>query len=600
MKRPSVSNADVARSLREMGLFLEMQGVPFKPQAYEKAAYAVSALDRPLSEIHAEGGAEALDALPGVGAGIARRIAGLLESGRMKDLDALRHETPIDVLGLTSIEGIGVKKAAALWRALKVATVTDLKRAARQGRVRTLPHFGARSERRILEAIDFYEEAAGRRPLGQVLEVARRIEAALAKVRGAEQVAVAGSVRRHCETVGDLDVLVAARDASRVADAFIAAPESRTLLARGPTKVVVRLGTEMEADLRIVDPESFGAALLYLTGSKAHNVALRKIALRRGLTLNEYGLYRGTRRLASRTEEEVYRALGLDWVPPEMREDRGEVELAQSHRLPHLIEAHQIRGDLQTHTSWTDGSSTVEAMAKAAEALGREYIAITDHTRDLAMTGGLTAARLRAQIKEIRKVQEKRDGIRILAGAEVNIRPDGTLDIDDATLAELDLVGAAIHSHFDQSRADMTRRILRAVENPRVDILFHPMSRSLGRRRAVDCDFETVLRACVRHGTILEVDAQPERLDLPDALVRTAIEAGARIAIDSDAHTLDELRYLETFGLGVARRAWAGPNDVVNTLPADRLLASLKRPRKTRAGLHRARPSQAPVARAHT
>ncbi len=575
-RRRRRGNDDIARALREMGLYLEMDDVPFKPRAYEKAAYAVSAADRPLAGIYAEGGEKALAALPGIGEGIAGRIAGMLETGRMADLEALRKRTPIDLLALTAVEGIGAKRARALWRGLAVRNVADLKRAAKRGRLRELPRFGERSERKILQAITFYEEAAGRRPLGEVLEIAQRIETALARAPGVVEVTVAGSIRRHKETIGDVDVLVAAKRPGPVSAAFASLPEVQAVMAQGPTKTLVRLENGMDADLRVLAPESFGAALLYFTGSKAHNVALRKIAQKKGLKLNEYGLLRGERRLAGRTEEEVYRALGLPCIPPEMREDTGEVELASRGKLPAVVGASDIRGDLQVHTDWTDGSASIEAMARAARALGREYIVITDHTRDLAMTGGLDEERLRAQIESIREVDRGLGGIRVLAGAEVNIRADGSLDMPDDVLAELDVVGAAIHSRFDQPRSEMTRRILRAVENPHVDVLCHPLGRALGRRHAVNVDFDAVLRACLRTGTILEIDAQPERLDLPDSLVRSAIEAGALIAIDSDAHTASELRFIETFGVGVARRGWAPRAQVVNALPLGEMLASLK------------------------
>lgn len=587
MRRRSPSNAEIARALREMALFLEMDEVPFKPRAYERAAYGVSALERPLAELRAEGGVAALMTVPGVGKGIAERIAGMIDAGAMAELEALRARTPVDVLGLTAVEGVGAKTVHRLWQELEIRDVADLKRAAAQGRIRGLPHFGERSEQKILEAVTFQEEAAGRRPLGQVLELARRIEAALSRVPGVVQAVVAGSIRRRRDTVGDVDVLVAADHPERVSRAFEALPEVQTVLAHGPTKTLVRLANGMDADLRVLTPDSFGAALIYFTGSKDHGVALRKIAQKKRLKLNEYGLFRGDRRVAGRTEEEVYGALGLAWIAPELREDTGEVELAGRGELPALVAAGDIRGDLQSHTDWTDGSASIEAMARAARELGREYLVITDHTRDLAMTGGLTEDELRAQVKQIRAVDRALGGIRVLAGAEVNIRADGSLDVGDATLAELDVVGAAIHSHFDQPRAEMTRRILRAVENPHVDLLFHPFARLLGRRRGVDLDFEAVLKACVRTGTILEIDAQPERLDLPDLQVRRALAAGARIAVDSDAHSVEELRFIEAFGLGVARRGWAGPADVVNTLPLSGLLAALKRPRRARSRVPR-------------
>jgi DNA polymerase (family 10) len=574
--RRRISNDQVERALREIALFLEMDDVPFKPTAYRRAAYGVASLDRPLEELYDEGGPEALRECPGVGEGIAERIAEMIERGRIADLEALRKKTPVDILALTGIEGVGPKRVRALWKALKVRTVEDLERAASEGLIRGVPGFGARSEKRIAEALAFYQEAAGRRPLGEALAVARRIEEALGRTGGDRaRVAVAGSIRRHRETVGDLDIVVAAESGDDVSRVFESLPEVRSVLAHGPTKTLVRLSNGMDADLRVVDPGSFGAALLYFTGSKAHNVALRKIARSRGLKLNEYGLFRGRHRIAGRTEEDVYAALGLSWIPPEMREDTGEVELARKKAVPPVVSAGDIRGDLQVHTNWTDGSDSIESMARAALELGREYIVVTDHTRDLGMARGLDEARLRKQMKEIRRVDRELEGIRVLAGAEVNIRADGTLDADDDVLSELDVVGAAVHSHFEQPRSEITRRLVRAIENPHVDVLFHPMGRALGRRKAVAADFEEVIEACVGAGTILEIDSQPERLDLSDYLVRRAVEAGAQIAIDSDAHTPDELRYIELYGVGVARRGWAPPDRVVNTLGPDEMLASL-------------------------
>lgn len=583
MHTKPISNDDIARALREMAVFLEMDDVPFKPDAYEKASYTVAALDRPLAEIYAEGGARAIDELPGIGKGIAARIAAMLETGELPDLVALRKQTPVDVLALTAIEGIGPKTVRALWETLGVRNLADLKRAAQAGRIRELPRFGAKSEAKILAALAFHEEASGRRPLGQVLEIARQIEAALAKVPGVLHVAVAGSIRRHRDTVGDVDLLVATGDPEAVTDVFASLPQVRSVLARGPTKTLVRLVNGMDADLRVLAPDSFGAALMYFTGSQAHNIALRKIAQKKHLKLNEYGLFRGERRIAGRTEEEVYKALGLPWIPPELREDTGEVELALRGELPELVAADDIRGDLQSHTSWTDGASSPLDMARAARALGREYLVITDHTRDLAIAGGLDEAKLRAQMKEIRALRRKLDRIVVLAGAEVNIRPDGSLDIADDTLAELDVVGAGIHAHFEQTRDEMTRRIVRAIENPHVDLLFHPFCRALGRRRPLDLDFDAVLAACRRTGTILEVDAQPERLDLPDVFVRAAVRAGVRIAVSSDAHSTGELGFIEAFGVGVARRGWARRADVINTLSRDDMLRALKHGRRRAA-----------------
>ena len=571
-----VDNDEVVRALREMALRLELDDLPFKPQAYERAAHAVAAMDRSLADIHAAGGTKALAALPGVGKGIAQRIAGMLETGAMADLEAHRQALPVDMLGLTALEGIGPKKVRALWEALGVCTIDDLKRAAENGRIRELPHFGPRSEQRILDAVAFAQETAGRRPLGDVLPIAERIASALARVPGVVAASVAGSLRRRRETVGDVDVLVASNAPERVASALAELPEVRSVLAEGPTKTVVRLSNGLDADLRVVAPESLGAALVYFTGSKDHNVALRKIAIGRGLKLSEYGLFRDDVRIAGATEEEVYSALGMQWVPPEIREDAGEIELALRGELPTLLCADDIRGDMQMHTTWTDGATTIEGMARAAMALGRDYIVITDHTHGLPMIRGLDEAGLRAQMEAIRAVDRTLDGFRVLAGCEVNIRADGTLDVVDDVLAELDLVGASIHSHFDQPRAEMTARIVRAIENPHVDVLFHPTARQLARRRPVAFDLDVVIEACLRTGTVLEIDAQPLRLDLPDTMVRRAIDAGVQIAIDSDAHSVDELRFVDTFGVAVARRGWVERRHVINARDVDGMLGALK------------------------
>ncbi len=582
-RRPP-SNTEVANALREISLFLEMDGVPFKPRAYEKAALAVEALDRPLAEIDAKQGVEGIDALPAVGKGIAERIVELLHTGRMRDLEQLRVKRPIDVLGLTAVEGLGPKTAKMLYEELGIRDVRALEKACREGRVRALPHCGAKTEQKILRGIAFLAGAGSRRLLGVALPLAREIEGRLRAIARVEQVAVAGSLRRRKETIGDLDFLVAARDPETVARTFASMPDVEHVYARGATKTLVRLANGMDADLRVVPVESFGAALLYFTGSKAHNVALRRIAQLEGLKLNEYGLFREARRLAGRSEEEVYRALGLPFVPPELREDSGEIEAARAGRLPRLIEYGELRGDLQIQTEWTDGAASIEAMARAAKAMGLEYIAITDHTRDLAMAHGCDEAKLLEQAEAIRKLNRRLRGFRVFSGAEVNIREDGSLDVADEALAQLDVVGAAIHTKFRQTRTQMTRRVLRAMENPHVDILFHPTARLIGRREAVALDIDAVIAAAKRTGTVLEIDAMPDRLDLRDEYVRKAVSAGVALAIDSDAHQPGHLAYADEFGVAVARRGWARAADVVNTLSASRCLARLK---DARAGRRR-------------
>lgn len=591
MRSKQPSNAEIADCLREIALYLEMQDVPFKPRAYEKAAYAIEALDEPVGEIHARDGLKGLQKIAGVGKGIATRLEELLRKGHIAELDECRKQVPVNVRELTRIDGLGPKKVKLLWDALRIRDVDDLERAAREQRVRRLAHFGKQTEARILRGIELHRQAGGRRLLGSVLPIARSIEERLRRAPGVLESAVAGSLRRRRDTIGDADFLAAARDPAPVMDFFASMPEVQHVYARGPTKTLVRLSNGMDADLRVVAPESWGAALAYFTGSKDHNIALRRRAMEHGWKLSEYGLFAANGSVvAGRTEEEVYRALGLPWVPPELRENRGEIEAALAGRLPEPIGFGDLRGDLQIQTNWTDGHDSIEQVARAAKRLGREYIAITDHTRDLAMARGCDEAKLARQAVAIRDA-ERKVGIRILTGAEVNIRRDGSLDVDDEALARLDFVGAAIHGWFELPRREMTRRIIRAIENPHVDAVFHPLTRKIGQRRAIDVDYDAVLAAARRTGTALEVNAQPDRLDLDEHHVRKALAAGVKLVIDSDAHTIPELSFPEEYGIAQARRGWARRQDVLNTLPVRELLASLKGgPRANAAALEDAQP----------
>jgi len=584
MKRRSLSNPEIAERLREMALFLEMEGVPFKPRAYEKAAQAVESHATPLAPLFAPGGVAALQEVPAVGKGIAERIGELLQDGEIRDLERMRRSTPIDVRGLTSIEGLGPKHAKALYDALGIRSLADLEAASRDGRIQNVPHFGAKSQQKILRGLELRKQASGRHPIGEVWSLARDIEARLGKLAGPRRVAIAGSLRRRKETIGDLDFLVVSPDPGPVMRLFVEMPEVVAVHARGETKSMVRLANGMDADLRVVPRESFGAALLYFTGSKDHNVALRRIAQEAGLKLNEYGVFQGEKAIAGQTEEEVYQALGLPWIPPELREAQGEIEAAGAGRLPKLIEYGSLRGDLQIQTDWTDGAASIEEMAAAAKDLGLEYIAITDHTRDLAMSHGSDEKQLLEQAEEIQRVNRKLKGMRVLSGAEVNIRKDGTLDISDEALGRLQVVGAAVHSLFGQSRSVATRRVIRAMENPHVDVLFHPTARQLGRREPLDLDMDAVIQAAKRTGTVLEVDGIPDRLDLKDEYVRKAVDARVPLVIDSDAHHPSHLRYADEFGVAVARRGWARASDVLNTLPAEKLLDHLKDGRRRRHG----------------
>ena len=571
-----MENARLARVFRDLAAYLEMDGVQFKPRAYEKAAQAIEAHDRPLADLYREHGARGLREVAGIGASMAQKLEELLTTGRCTVHEEYRTRLPVDIAALTALEGIGPKAVRTLYETLGIRTVEDLATAARAGKIRTLASFGERSEQNILRSLSGAAGSGARRLLAAVLPVVDDLARRLAAVPGVTQLVVAGSIRRRRETIGDADLLGVARRPDALMDAFVGLPEVERVLGRGSTRSSIRLRSGFQIDLRVIPAESLGAALLYFTGSKGHNVALRQLAIQQGLKLNEYGLFRGTRRIAGRTEEEVYERLGLPLVPPELREDHDEIRAALDGRLPALIEHGTLRGDLQTQTDWTDGADSLEAMARAARDLGMEYVAITDHTVSLAMTGGSDAAKLRRQAAEIARLNARLDGIRILAGAEVNIMRDGTLDIDDDTLAALDVVGVAVHSHFHLSRADQTTRIVRAIRNPHADILFHPTGRILQKREPYDVDLDAIITTARETGTVLELDAYPERLDLRDEHLRRAVAAGIKLVIDSDAHSVRHLVYGERFGIDQARRGWVTAADVLNTRPLPDFLAALK------------------------
>lgn len=586
--RPSMTNTEIARIFRDIAVYLDMDDVPFKPRAYEKAAYAIEALDRQLSDLYAAGGLKALSAVPGIGKNMAEKIAELVTTNRLAYHEELKKGVPVDVAGLTAIEGVGPKNVKALYQLRGIRTVEDLERAARAHKIRTLPHFGEKSEEKILRGIAFLRASGGRLSLGQVLPFVEEIRQRLAQRADVIEALIAGSIRRRRETVGDADILVVSRRPRGVMDFVVAIPEATAVHGTGPTKTSVRLNIGMDLDVRVVPEESLGAALNYFTGSKAHNVDLRRRAQERGLKLNEYGVFRGRRRIAGRTEEDVYAALELPYIPPELREGHGEIQAAEAGMLPTLIAHGDLRGDLQIQTSWTDGANSIEEMAAEAKRCGLEYIAITDHTKSLAMTGGSDEAKLLRQVREIARLNKKLRGIRILTGAEVNINKDGSLDIADDILAQLDVVGVAVHSHFTLSRDDMTARIIRAMRNPHADILFHPTGRVIQRREAYDVDMEALIAEAKATGTVLEIDAFPDRLDLRDDHIRRAVQAGVKLTIDSDAHSANHIRYL-SFGVDQARRGWATKDDILNTRPLQAFLAGLKGKATRRNGRPRAR-----------
>lgn len=590
-----MKNQELAGILYEIGAYLEMEGAQFKPRAYEKAAHSVESLEKDVTELYREGGMKALEDIPGVGASIAEKIEEFLKTGKVTYYESLKKKYPVSVGELSQIEGVGPKMALEFYKKLKVKNINDLERAAKAGRIAKLEGFGKKSEENILKGIAFLRKSGGRFVLGFVLPHIREIEKGLASRKEVERIVIAGSVRRWKETIGDLDILVISKKPKSVMDAFISMPGVINVYAHGKTKSAVRLeiggmpasakaSAGIDADLRVVPPESFGAALNYFTGSKDHNVALREIAIKKGYKLNEYGLFKGKKQIAGKTEEEIYKALGLSYIEPEIRENTGEIEAslrqAQGKQpgLPKLIGYNDVRGDLQTQTDWTDGAHSIKEMALEARKLGHEYIAITDHTKSLAMTGGSDERKLLRQMAEIDKLNRQLGGRpKILKGAEVNIMKDGSLDIRDSVLAKLDVVGVAVHSNFNMTRKDMTERIKKAMANPHVDILFHPTGRVVNQRPAYELDMEDTLRHAKKTGTIVEVDAYPDRLDLKDEHVRMAVNLGAKLSIDTDAHATQHLSYME-LGIAQARRGWAEKKDVINTRPLDEMLGLLKRP----------------------
>lgn len=570
-------NVEFALIFREISLYLEMQGVQFKPRAYEKVAYTLEALEEPLAEIYKRGGIKALREIPGVGEAIAEKIEEIIQTGKLTYYEELRRKTPVDIRALTAIEGVGPKMVKVLYEKLEVKDVSDLERVAHIGKIRGLPHFGEKMEQKILRGIEFLKQGSGRVTLGAALPLILEIHGRLRELSDVDGVEVAGSIRRRKETVGDADILAISSRPEKVMDFFVSMPEVAHVLGKGKTKAMIKLKNGLDVDLRVVPEESFGAALNYFTGSKDHNVALRRIAQEKGLKLNEYGLFRGSQRIAGKTEEEIYQVLGLSFIPPEIREDQGEIEAAKKGEIPDLVGYQDLRGDLQIQTTWTDGANSIEEMAEEARRLGLEYIAITDHTKGLAMTGGSDEEKLLRQMATIEKINRSLKGITVLKGAEVNINKDGSLDIKDEVLAKLDVVGIAVHSHFNLPRREMTERIKRAMRNPNADILFHPTGRVIQKREPYDVDMDEIIRTAKETGTVLEVDAYPDRLDLKDEHVRKAIEAGVKLVIDSDAHSVNHVRFLE-FGVAQARRGWARKNDILNTLPEKDFIRSLKRP----------------------
>jgi DNA polymerase (family 10) len=557
-------NADIAAVFDEIADLLEIESAnPFRIRAYRNAARIVGELGRDVPTMVAKG--EDLTTLPGIGADLAAKIKEIVDTGKCTQLERLRQEVPPAVSELLRLPGLGPKRVRALWHDLDIQTLEQLHRAARDGRIRDLPGFGEKTEQKILQAAQAHLSKVQRYKLALAAQYAEALADHLRRLPGVHKVEVAGSYRRMRETVGDLDIIVSGTGGG-VMEAFTAYDEVREVLSAGPTRASVVLRNGMQVDLRLVPPKSYGAALCYFTGSKAHNIALRRIAQDKGLKLNEYGVFRGERVIAGETEESVYRSLGLPFIAPELREDRGEIEAARAGRLPRLVELADLKGDLHAHTKASDGHDSLRDMALAAKAAGLQYLAITEHSRRLAMARGLDPERLARQIDEIDRLNGELEGIVLLKGIEVDILEDGSLDLPDAILARLDIVVGAVHSRFDLPRARQTERILRAMDHPHFHLLAHPLGRLIGTREPYDVDMLRIIRHARSRGCYLELNAHPERLDLLDSHCMAARDEGVLVAINSDAHSVLDFANLR-FGVGQARRGWLEAKDVLNTRP---------------------------------
>jgi len=579
-----MDNRQIAGILRETAQLLEIDGAIIgRYRSYEKAAELIDSLPQPVEQLVATP-AKLLE-LPGIGQGMVEHLTEIVKTGDYSLRKKLLKKYPETILDLLSLQSLGPKKVLLLWKTFKAATVADVEKLAREGKLRDLAGFGEKSEQNILKAVEVFRKSTGRFLLSTAEDAALAIAAHIKKAgKAVESVTPAGSLRRGKETVGDLDLLLTMaddhtkqKDVDAVAKQILTFPGIDQILAHGENKVSFTLENGLQVDVRLLEKEHFGAALLYFTGSREHNVTLRGRANELGYTLNEYALatLKAEKPVAGRTEEEIYAKLKLDYIPPELRENSGEIEAAEKHKLPKLIELKDVRGDLQMHTTASDGKNSIEEMAEAARALGHEYIAITDHSKAVTVANGLDEKRMLAHIKKLRAADEKGLGIRVLVGSEVDILKDGALDYSDEILAQIDVVVCSIHSYFNLDRAEMTERMLAAIEDPYTQIIGHPTGRLLLKREELPYDMEKVLDACAKNGVAMECNSYPDRLDLKDVYLRLCKEKGVKVVISTDSHNTSNLSFIR-YGVTMARRGWLEKNDVINTLPAKEFLAALR------------------------
>lgn len=571
-----MENQRIARIFEEIADLLEIKGEnPFRIRAYRKAALSIDSLAEDVVNLIEE---RRLEKVPGIGKDLAQKIEEIVRTGTIEQVENLRKEIPPSIIEFLSIPGLGPKTAKIIYDNLKIKSIDELDRMAKEHKLQKLPGIREKTEENIIRGIEILRAGRERRRLDQAISIAKNFINELKNIREVEKISEAGSVRRRKETIKDIDILITSPNPSYVIDKFVLNPMVQEVISKGETRSSIRTRELMQVDLRIVEPDSFGSALAYFTGSKEHNIKLRDLAKGMGLKLNEYGIFKekSGEKIGGREEEEIYRVLGLQYIPPELREDMGEVEVAKEGKIPKLVELEETKGDFHVHSKWSDGGNSIEEIVKYAIKKGYEFIAITDHSKSLGIAKGLDEKKLEAQRKEIEELRGKYPQIKILHGIEVDIKSDGTLDFDNEILSSLDIVIAAIHSGFKQDKETITKRLISAMENPYVYIIAHPSGRLIGERESYNVDMERVLEYARNTGTILEINAYPQRLDLRDIYCKRAKELGVKIAIGTDAHWTSQMEYME-FGVWVARRGWLERNDVLNTYPLEEIKKILKK-----------------------
>jgi DNA polymerase (family 10) len=574
-----MKNLEIAAIFYEMADILELQSVKWKPEAYRKAARQIETLSTPIEEVYEKGGIKALTEIPAVGEKLAKKIEEYIKTGRIKEHERLKGEIPKGLNELINLPGLGPKKALKLYKELSIDSIEKLEKAAREGKIAKIEGFGEKSEENILKTIELAKKKEERLLLGVALPIAEEIVNELKKAKGVRRIEIAGSLRRRKETVGDIDILAEIEgDSKDIMDRFVSLHNVEEVIAKGPKKSMIVVGEgeyQIQVDLRIIERESFGAALQYFTGNKDHNIQLRKIAIQKGWKLNEYGIFdKQGKMVAGKDEEEVYKKLGLSLIPPELRENQGEIKAAIENKLPKLIELSDIKGDLHVHTDWSDGINSIEEMITAAINMGYEYICISDHSKSQRIANGMDEERMLKQIEIIKEMKRKyKNKITILQGCEVDIKPDGSLDFEDEILKKLDIVSVSVHSRFKSSKEEMTKRIAMALENKYVKILNHPTGRLINEREPYEVDLEYLMQICRDRKIAMEINSFPSRLDLNDIYARKAKEMGVKLVIDTDSHSVDHLRYIQ-YGIWVARRGWCEKEDILNTQSIEKLKKS--------------------------